>query len=254
MTNEPNPPIADEDTFVERLDVALAGELAALARFCHAQGWARATSGNFSARVGEARVLVTASGVDKGAIGEGDFALVNLEAKPEGEGGPSPSAEAPLHCAIYRRRPGVLAVAHTHSVASTVLSRHFARRGALSLRGYEMAKALGARSHETTLVLPILENSQDALALARAVEARLDRDSVGYLIEGHGLTTWGPDVAALRRHVEALEFLLACELASLSLPPADAPRPLPPRPSRPGLVAELGAASGHVAARLALAH
>jgi ribulose-5-phosphate 4-epimerase/fuculose-1-phosphate aldolase len=39
------------------------------------------------------------------------------------------------------------------------------------------------------------------------------------------LTTWGPDVAAVRRHVDALEFLLACELAALSLPPASLRQP-----------------------------
>jgi methylthioribulose-1-phosphate dehydratase len=236
MTNEPSLPITDEDTLVERLDSSLApiaAELAALARFCHGQGWARATGGNFSARAGEARVLITASGIDKASMGESDFLIVNFDARPERDGGPPPSAETPLHCALYRKRRAVFAVAHTHSVASTVLSRHYARRGALSLRGYEMAKALGVKTHEATLTLPVIENSQDTVALARAVEARLENDSIGYLIEGHGLTTWAPDVASLRRHVEALEFLLACELAALSLPSVEAPRPVPPRPSRP---------------------
>jgi methylthioribulose-1-phosphate dehydratase len=236
MTGEAGAPISDEDTLVERLDASLAplaAELAALARFCHARGWTPATGGNFSARVGDGRALITASGVDKGALGEGDFLVVNFDARPEREGGPPPSAETPLHCALYRKRRAAFAVAHTHSVASTVLSRHYARRGVLALRGYEMAKALGASTHEAAIVLPVVENSQDTVALARAVEARLERGSVGYLIEGHGLTTWAPDVATLRRHVEALEFLLACELAALSLPPAEAPRPVPPRPSRP---------------------
>ncbi|HEU4533368.1 MAG TPA: methylthioribulose 1-phosphate dehydratase [Polyangiaceae bacterium] len=196
---------------------ALAAELAALARFCHAQGWVRATSGNFSARAGDGRVLITASGLDKGALGPGDFLLVDFEATPT-RAGAKPSAETPLHCALYRSRPAIGAVSHTHSIAATVLSRHFAPLGGLPLRGYEMAKALGATTHQTTLTLPVFANDQDTAALARLVEAKLEPDAVGYLIEGHGLTTWGPDVAAVRRHVDALEFLLACELAALSLP------------------------------------
>jgi methylthioribulose-1-phosphate dehydratase len=237
MTGEPFATITDEDTFVERLDpecVALATELVSLARFCHAQGWARATSGNFSARAGEARVLVTASGLDKGALVEGDFLLVDFDAKPERVGARPPSAETPLHCALYRKRKAVGAVAHTHSVAATVLSRHFARRGSVTLRGYEMAKALGATTHDIALALPIFENAQDTVTLARHIESKLDQNAVAYLIEGHGLTTWAPDVASLRRHVDALEFMLACELAALSLP-AEAPRGGPPRPpARPG--------------------
>ena len=34
----------------------------------------------------------------------------------------------------------------------------------------------------------------------------------GYLIDGHGLYAWGRDMAEARRHIEAFEFLLACEL------------------------------------------
>ena len=34
----------------------------------------------------------------------------------------------------------------------------------------------------------------------------------GYLIAGHGLYTWGRSVEEACRHVEAFEFLLACEI------------------------------------------
>jgi methylthioribulose-1-phosphate dehydratase len=34
----------------------------------------------------------------------------------------------------------------------------------------------------------------------------------GYLIAGHGLYAWGRDLAEARRHLEAFEFMLACEL------------------------------------------
>jgi methylthioribulose-1-phosphate dehydratase len=105
------------------------------------------------------------------------------------------------------------AVAHTHSVASTVLSRRHVVRGALRLRGYEMAKALsGVRSHETEIALPILPSTQDMMSLARTAATKITDGVYGYLVEGHGLTTWAADVGTLRRHVEALEFLLACAL------------------------------------------
>jgi len=189
-------------------------EVVELARHCHARGWAAATSGNFSRRVDAERVAISASGVDRALIGPSDVLLVGLDGTQLEPG--TPSAEAPLHLALYRASQQIGAIAHTHSVAAAVLSRQFVQRGALRLSGHEMAKALvpvedGALPE---LVLPIFENRQDTRALAELVRQRLERTpAVAYLVEGHGLSTWGRDLPQVRRHVEALEFMLACELA-----------------------------------------
>jgi len=74
-----------------------------------------------------------------------------------------------------------------------------------------MLKGLGGvTSHEHREWLPILENSQDIPALARQVEATLQRHpgAHGFLLRAHGLYTWGCDLVEARRHVEILEFLL----------------------------------------------
>ncbi len=237
MTHEPFDSIPDEDTLVERFEpglVAVAAELASLALFCHAEGWGRAASASFSARAGEGRALITGAGLDKASLTTADFLLVDLDGKPERPGS-APADEAPLHGVIYRKRRDVGAVAFTHSVAATALSRHFARRGSLALRGYAMARALGSGGPDAALTLPVFRAAPDAAALARLVEPRLEKGSVGHLIEGAGLVTVAPDVASLRRRVEALEFLLACELAALSLPPLEgAALRGPPRPPPAG--------------------
>ena len=50
-------------------------------------------------------------------------------------------------------------------------------------------------------------------ALAAQVEGLLDAGPLwGYLIDGHGLYAWGRDMAEARRHLDAFEFLFACEL------------------------------------------
>ena len=87
---------------------------------------------------------------------------------------------------------------------------HGAERG-LRLSGFEMLKGLeGVRTHEHTEWVPILENDQDIPALARRVETVLEQSPAihGFLLRGHGLYTWGDDLAQARRHVEILEFLL----------------------------------------------
>jgi methylthioribulose-1-phosphate dehydratase len=195
---------------------ARARELAALGRLAAARGWALATSGNFSALLEDGRVAITASGVNKAELTASDVVVVGMDGRAEA-GERRPSAETLLHVALYRWSDRIGAVAHTHSVAATVLSRRHASTGLLRLEGYEMAKAFeGVRSHEEVIALPVVPNSQDMPELASRIERRLAElpGARGYLVAGHGLTTWAPDVLSLSRHLEALEHLLACELAS----------------------------------------
>jgi methylthioribulose-1-phosphate dehydratase len=186
-------------------------ELIAVGRDFAARFWVPATSGNFSRRIDARRIAVTLSGRDKGALGEDDFAVVALdEALP-----PGVSAEAPLHLALYRRDPAIGAVLHVHSLAATLASQAKEAAGEIMLAGYEMLKAFaGVTTHATRVTVPVFANDQDIPALAERVEARLDAlpGAVGYLIAGHGLYAWGRSMAEARRHVEAFDFLLACEL------------------------------------------
>ncbi len=124
------------------------------------------------------------------------------------------SAETPLHLERYRTDPAIGAVFHVHTVASTVLSRLDERAGVVRTEGYEMHKALGLRSHESTVEIPVFGNDQDTPRLARAVAARLGAGAAvpGFLLASHGLYAWGATAADARRHVEGLEFLLACHL------------------------------------------
>jgi methylthioribulose-1-phosphate dehydratase len=185
-------------------------EIAAFGRFAASRGWVPATSGNFSRRVDAGHAAVTRSGIDKGAIAASDVAVLAI-----GEPAPSGmSAETPLHLARYRTDPAVGAIFHVHTVASTVLSRLDERAGAVRTDGFEMHKAIGLRTHESVVEIPVFANDQDTHRLAQRIEARLGRDAAvpGFLLAGHGLYAWGATAADARRHVEGLEFLLACHL------------------------------------------
>jgi len=148
------------------LSDSVAAGIAAMGKFASDRGWVPATSGNFSVRVDARHIAITRSGVDKGNIGRDDVALLCLEeAIP-----PGVSAETPLHVGRYRADPGIGAIMHVHSVASTVLSRIHAAEGSLTLQGYEMLKALeGVSTHDGAICLPVFANSQDTAALAAAV-------------------------------------------------------------------------------------
>ena len=186
-------------------------ELVAAGRLFHGRGWVPATAGNFSVRLDARSCAVTVSGRHKGELSTADFMRVDLGGKPLGKG--KSSAETLLHCQLYRRFPGAGAVLHTHSPASTVLSR---AHDTIRLEGYELLKILeGIQTHETAVEVPVFENDQDIARLARVVEAQMaaGRAAHAYLIRGHGLYAWGRSVSEARHRVEALEFLFECELS-----------------------------------------
>lgn len=191
----------------------LAGEIIVNVRELSALGWTPATSSNFSRRLDDRHAAITVSGRDKGKLREADIMVVDFDGNAVGSDH-RPSAETLLHTQLYRRFAEVGCVLHTHSKAQTVASRLFAGAGHVRLEGYELLKAFrGNSTHETALDLPVLPNTQDMRVLAAQVEALLDDGPMwGYLIDGHGLYAWGRDMAEARRHLEAFEFLLGCEL------------------------------------------
>lgn len=191
---------------------ARTGELSRAGRLFFERGWVPATAGNFSARLDERRLVITASGRHKGELDAEGFLVMGLEGEVLSPGR-KPSAETALHLQLYRREASLGSVLHTHSRASTLLSR--LSPGGVVLEGYEVLKALpGVETHETRLEVPVFPNDQDIPRLAARVEAYMREHPglPGYLIEGHGLYTWGRTVSDARRHVEAFEFLFECEL------------------------------------------
>jgi len=199
----------------------LAGEIIVNVRELSQLGWTPATSSNFSERLDDRHAAITVSGRDKGRLTEADIMVVDFDGQAVGSSH-RPSAETLLHTQLYRRFQDVGCVLHTHSRNQTVASRLFAGAGRVRLAGYELLKAFrGNETHETALDLPVLPNSQHMPTLAAQVEALLDRGPMwGYLIDGHGLYAWGRDMAEARRHLEAFEFLLGCELDVRRFSPA----------------------------------
>jgi methylthioribulose-1-phosphate dehydratase len=177
-------------------------------------GWTPATSSNFSMRVDDAHAAITVSGKHKGRLGRDDIMLIDLAGNAVGTDA-RPSAETALHTQIYRRWPAMQAVLHTHSRTQSVASRLYADDGVIRLQGWELQKAIsGYHSHDSVLEIPVFPNTQHMPELVVRVDAWLDAGKPlhAYLIDGHGIYTWGRDMAETRRHLEALEFLLACEL------------------------------------------
>ncbi|MDH4607984.1 methylthioribulose 1-phosphate dehydratase [Pseudomonas sp. BN102] len=196
----------------------LAQEIIEAGRFLYDRGWSPATSSNYSTRLSASEALLTVSGKHKGQLGPDDVLATDLDGNSL-EPGKKPSAETLLHTQLYRWKPEIGAVLHTHSVNATVLSR-LTLADSLVFADYELQKAFsGISTHESQVLIPIFDNDQDIARLAAKVQPWLDQhpDCVGYLIRGHGLYTWGSRMSDALRQVEAFEFLFECELKTLSI-------------------------------------
>ena len=192
---------------------ARAAEIVATTRELAALGWTPATGGNFSMRLDDRHAAITVSGRDKGRLTEADVMVVDWDGQAVGSSH-RPSAETLLHTQLYKRFPEVGCVLHTHSLNQTLASRLYAGAGHVRFEDYELIKAFrGQSTHATQMDVPVLANNQHMPTLAAQVDVLLDGGPLcGYLIEGHGLYAWGVDMTEARRHLDAFEFLLSCEL------------------------------------------
>ncbi len=80
------------------------------------------TGGNISARdKRRGLIAIKPSGIPYDSINPPDIPIIDAEGKKV-EGKLNPSSEWPMHTLIYRQKPGVMAIVHTHSPYATACS------------------------------------------------------------------------------------------------------------------------------------
>ena len=167
-------------------------------------GYSPGASGNLSVRDG-ARMWITPSGVEPRALSPGGLVSVDFDGRAEGPG--APSSEWRLHAALYRGRPEIGAVVHTHSRYATILA--CAGRAIPSL--HYMVAATGA--FEIPLA-PYATFGTQALS-DRVVETL--GSGRACLLANHGQVALGRDLAAAVATAELVEHLAETTWGSLAI-------------------------------------
>ena len=144
------------------------------------------TGGNLSARLGEGRMVVTASGVSLGDTSLENLVTVDInsyEWQPVGRY--KPSKEYNFHADILRLRPDVGAVAHVHSPYATAY--------AVNKRDIPMVTD-AAFKQPPMLRVPFARSGSQALKnnIVEAIEANPGCNVL--LLEEHGVVALGADV------------------------------------------------------------
>jgi len=185
-------------------EARLREEIVRTARAMDEAGFAPSKSGNVSHRLLD-RMLVTPTGLPYAAMTPGDVVELDL-ASGEVAGEGRPSSEWPFHAAIYKARPEIAAIVHTHSPRATALA--CARRPIPAFH-YMIVMAGGAD-------IPCAEYAtfgSQALAgnVVRALEGRR-----ATLLANHGVVATGRTLAGALALAAEVENLASAYLSLLA--------------------------------------
>jgi L-ribulose-5-phosphate 4-epimerase len=187
-------------------DGDLRAELAHVAKELYTRGLMTFTGGNLSARDPRqpGRVWITPAGEFKGGLCPGSMIAIDLDGTSLSRAKGRPSSDYQFHCAIYRRRPDVNAIVHTHAQQATGL----ALTGTPFLPITADAAAVGD--------IPVVPH----LAHGSAEQAEAVASGIGaghaVLMQNHGLIVAAEDLQRAAAMTEAIEAtagtLLTCRM------------------------------------------
>ena len=167
------------------------------------KGYLIATGGNLSIRIpGQDAFAITPTNYDYMKMVPDDVCVLDFEIHAL-EGERKPSVESAMHCAIYKTRPDVNAVVHTHQVYASALSLINAPIPALF---DEQARFLG-RSVE---IIPYAPSGTGFLK--NTIARHVKNHNNAFIMQNHGALCFGHDVERAAHNVEILE---KCSLAYL---------------------------------------
>lgn len=172
-----------------------------------ARGLNRGSTGNASlrwAQQGRPGMLITPTGMGAAELGPDDLAWVGDAG--EREGAWQPSSEWHFHQAIYRTRPDLQAVLHTHAVHATAL-------GCVGRRLPPFHYMVAVAGGDDVPLVPYHTFGSEALSAAVA-QAMADRQAC--LLAQHGIVSAGATLAQAMKVMLEVESLSQTYLLALA--------------------------------------
>jgi len=172
-------------------------ELLACARRAYTIGLQTGNGGNLSARLaGTAQVVIKGSGISFGECSMDNLVTVNLDgAKIEGPG--KPSREIRTHLAIYRLRPDVHGIFHSHSPWAIAYAEDA-----------DEIQPLALHARSKLGLIPVLKvNGHADEAVEKAVEALLKAHAglKAFVQAKHGIFGLARTITLAEHHAELVE-------------------------------------------------
>jgi L-fuculose-phosphate aldolase len=164
------------------------------------EGLVARTWGNVSIKINENQMVITPSGRKYDELTPEEMVLVDIYTLKY-EGKLKPSSELKLHCEVYKTRPHINAVIHTHQLYASIVA---AAQKDVVVLNEEHQKILGAKTIKAApYALP--NTKKITVETARAIE-----QSNAALMSNHGVVCIGKDLEDTFEVARTLEK--ACEL------------------------------------------
>lgn len=176
-------------------------QLQAVGRYMMQYELAWGNAGNISARTGDDRCVISASGTFLGELGDDDVVECRFDGEPETPGGKKPSKEMPMHRAVYEVRPDVGAVLHASPFYSTLV--------ASSADLQVPSDAFVETMYYLERVERVPYRHPGSQALGDEVRARAGQANV-LLLDNHGVLVYDASIQEARMALQTLE--MACRL------------------------------------------
>ncbi len=164
------------------------------------EGLVARTWGNVSIKVNDTQMVITPSGRMYDELTPNEMVLVDIYTLRY-EGNLKPSSELKLHCQVYKTRPNIQSVIHTHQMYASIVA---AAQVNVDVLNEEHQKILGAKIIKAApYALP--NTKKITIETARAIE-----QSNAALMSNHGVVCIGTNLENAFDVARTLEN--ACEL------------------------------------------
>jgi len=158
------------------------------------RGYVASNDGNISARIDSERVLITPTGVSKGFMKPDDLMIVDYEGKVI-SGSRKPSSEMFMHLQVYKQRPDVNSVCHSHPPYAT----------GYAVAGIPLDKCVLPEVVIALGSIPLIEYGTPGTEEFYKPVLKLLNDYDAFLLANHGALTVGKDVINAYHKMETLE-------------------------------------------------
>jgi L-fuculose-phosphate aldolase len=186
-----------------RAEEAVRAEIVEAGRRLYARGYVASNDGNISARLDDRRIMTTPKSVSKGFMTPDMMVIVDYEGnKVAGER--NASTELPMHLEVYRNRPDVNAVVHSHPPLAT----------GFAVAGIPLTRAVLAEVITTLGSIPIAAYGTPSTAELPEAVRKYIKAHDGMLLANHGAVTCGPDVMSAYYKMETIEHFAKISLVA----------------------------------------
>ena len=164
------------------------------------EGLVARTWGNVSIRVNERQMVITPSGRKYEELTPNDMVLVDIYTLKY-EGSIKPSSELKLHCQVYKNRPNINSVIHTHQMYASIV--------AAAQKDVEVLQ----KEHQLILGATVIKAAPYALPNTKKITVETENaieQSNAALLANHGVVCIGTDLENAFEVARTLEK--ACEV------------------------------------------